>query len=113
MSEKRYTIRDDDRYRVVVGWNAELETFVLLVFGARDDAARPFVDLGAKPHEVPTISDLSARTAPYATVSPAVISDLRHDARPLSDQAHYPDPSAILADAPETADPQGSGSQVR
>ncbi len=94
MTGARFTIRDDDRFRVVVGWNDELESFVLQVWDAREQIVR----FGERPHEVPTLSDLLSHTAPYARIDVAVQSELRRAARPLSDQAQYPDPSGLLAD---------------
>jgi hypothetical protein len=94
MTGPRFTIRDDDRFHVVVGWNDELESFVLRVW----DAGEQVVAFGDQPHEVPTLSDLLSRTGPYARIDVAVQSELRHAARPLSDQAQYPDPSGLLAD---------------
>jgi hypothetical protein len=94
MAGVRFTIRDDERFQVIVGWDDELESFVLQVW----DGGEQVVSCGEKPHEVPTLSELLSRTGPYARVDVAVQSELRHAARPLSDQAQYPDPSELLSD---------------
>ena len=99
MPGARDTIRDDERYRVVVGWDDELESFVLEVWDGGDLVS----SFGEKPHEIPTLSDLLSHVAPFARVDVAMQSRLRHAARPLSDQARYADPSALLeepADVP-------------
>ena len=92
------TIRDDERFRVVVGWDDELETFVLAVW----DAGEHVLSLGENPHEIPTVSDLLSRAAPYARIDVATVSALRHAARPLGDQARYADPSSLLDEPAKT-----------
>lgn len=98
MSECRVTIREDERFRVVVGWDDELETFVLAVW----DAGELVLSLGERPHEIPTVSELLGRTAPYARIDVATVSALRHAARPLADQARYADPSPLLDQPADT-----------
>jgi hypothetical protein len=81
MSTTSYTIRDDERYTVIVGWEDELETFYAYVFdGSRRDG-EPVLALGQEPREVPTVSQLVGIVGRVADLDFDTVSTLRRDAR--------------------------------
>lgn len=73
----------DDRYRVLVGWDAELETFQLTVWDNLN-GGEPVLELGRRRREVVTLSQLSAQAARYLALDPTLLSVLRRDAPPLA-----------------------------
>jgi hypothetical protein len=81
MATTRYTIRDDDRYTVVVGWADDLETFFAAVYRS-PDGEEPLLAVGTSPREIRAISHLADAISGYASVDAATVSALRHDAAP-------------------------------
>lgn len=79
MPRTRYTIRDDERYTVVVGWEGELETFFAAVYRS-SDGAEPLLAVGTSPGEIRAISHLADAISGYAFVDAATVSALRQDA---------------------------------
>jgi hypothetical protein len=78
-----YQIRDDDRYRVVVGWDGELETFYARVLDGVSGAGAVLARVGTTRLEIATISELQHSVARFASFDAATISALRHDATAL------------------------------
>lgn len=83
-----HTLRDDDHYLVVVGWDPDLETFYARVHDRAGGSAEPapVLSIGGRAHEIPTISGLITTVSRFAEVSPLTISRLRREATPLSGQ---------------------------
>lgn len=82
MSSRRHIpgIRDD--YEVVVGWDNPLMTFFARVEGRRgpsDRQGRELMWVGTNRSEILTVERLSEVLRPYATLSPAMLDELRRD----------------------------------
>lgn len=84
MESAGYTIRDDDRYTVIVGWEGELETFYAYVFDGSTRDGEPILALGETRHEVPTLSQLVSAVGRFADLDTTTISKLRSEAMPLA-----------------------------
>jgi hypothetical protein len=72
-----YTIRDDDRYTVVVGWEDVLETFFARVVGRYRTSGEPIFNIGTRRHEIPAVSLLAEMVSGYASIDAATVSALR------------------------------------
>ncbi len=74
-----YVIRDDARYRVLVGWDDDLETFYARVYTRLGHDA-PMHEVGTHEREIRAVSVLADAVLGFATVDAETVTALRHDA---------------------------------
>lgn len=75
-----YIVRDDERYRVVVGWRAELDTFFARVFSHYSSDGRPIHEIGTRRGEIRALSILADAVQGFVSLDGQTVSALRHDA---------------------------------
>lgn len=68
---------------MVVGWDAELETFYARVLDGMNGAGAALADIGTLRLEITTISELQQAVVRYASIDAATVTALRHDATVL------------------------------
>lgn len=63
----RHLVRDDEQYKVVVGWDPPLQTFFAQVHDlSKDEEERIILWLGTRPDELPTPNVVATTIAPWA-----------------------------------------------
>lgn len=83
-----YIVRDDDWYRVVVGWRAELDTYFARVFSRYSSDPRPIHQIGTRPGEIKAPSILSDALQGFVSLDADTMSALHHDAAPVVSRAN-------------------------
>lgn len=84
MSRYQIAARDDERFKIVVGWDQPLQTFFGQVIdraadAADDDESRIVLWIGASLREIDEIDDLARDLRDYANLGPNVRQRLYDD----------------------------------